>query len=595
VAVHSKLETWWRRASELLAAGDHAHAVRELERLVKAAPQEVAFRYNLSACLFHLGKLDDALRHLRRARQLGLADPTADVLMERIAAQFYAASRLDDAIALQREVLAKWPNDTMRLLRFGEMLRAAGRFAEALELLSRIHSTGREEAYVQNALGLTRQNMGALDAARAHFARALEIDPALTMTHKNIRYLTLNRPGLGAGETFDIYRDLARRGAASSFPFKFDARPEVRDRPLRVAYVSSDFRMHVVGLNILPLIENHDPAEVDLYFYSDVAEDDQVTRRFKARAGSWRPIVGMSDAEAAATIRSDNIDIAVFLAGSFDANRPQIAAYRAAPVQVSYHDCATSGFEAMDYFISDDLLTPMDTPEKFSETIYRLPVLYQYEKRAVPPDLPEPPSLKSGSITFGSFNKPEKINDGVIALWARVLSFVPNSKLMLKYFDFYKGAEAQKRILSEFAKHGIEADRLIFKFGFDVSGVHLSLYDSIDIALDTFPFAGATTTFEALSRGVPVVTLWGDRYVARYAGAIVTHAGCADFACANNDAYIALARALASDVGRLRDLKRTLPAQLAASALCDGAAYARNMETAYREMWSRYLERPGAL
>ena len=589
MAVHPKLETWWRRASELLAAGDHAHAVRELERLVKAAPQESAFRYNLSACLFQLGKLDDALLHLRRARQLGLADPAADVLFERIATQFHAENRLDDAIALQREVLAKWPNDTMRLLRFCELLREAGHFAEALDLLSRIRGSGREEAYVQNALGLTRQNMGALDAAQTHFARALEIDPMLAMTHKNIRYLTLNRPGLNPDETFDLYRDLARRSAASSFPFKFDARPAANGRALRIAYVSSDFRMHVVGLNILPLIENHDPSAVELFFYSDVAQEDQITQRFKVRAKSWRSIVGLSDAEAAATIRSDNIDVAIFLAGSFDANRAQIAAYRVAPVQASYHDCATSGFDAMDYFISDDLLTPSDTPEKFSETIYRLPVFYQYEKREIPAAPPEPPCLKAGFVTFGSFNKPEKINSDVIALWARVLSFVPRSRLLLKYFDFYKGAEAQSRIVTEFEKHGVEPGRLLFKAGFDASGAHLSLYDSIDIALDTFPFTGATTTFEALNRGVPVVTLWGDRYVARYAGAIVTHAGRADFACANADAYVALARSLASDSERLRTLKRTLPAQISASALCDGAAYARNMEKAYLEMWSRSL------
>ena len=591
MSINPKLETWWRRASEALAQGNAARALADLERLTKAAPQEPAFRFNLAACLLQLGKPDEALMHLKRARQLGLAEATVDPLLERIAARMRADNRIDDALVLQRDLAQRHGNDTMRLVRFSDLLREGGRFGEAIEMLKSLHPSERDAPYVFNGLGLTYQNIGALDDAHASFAKALAADPVLSATHKNIRYLTFNTPGLDANATFAIYRDLALRGLPEMGRTVQFARDDVAGRTLRIGYISSDFRVHVVALNILPLIENHDPASVELFFYSDVAQEDQVTQRFKVRAKAWRPILGKSDADAAAMIQADKIDIAIFLAGSFDGNRLQLAAHRVAPVQVSYHDCATSGLDAMDFFISDPLLTPADAPERFSEEIVRLPVFYQYERRAVASSLSEPPCVKNGAVTFGSFNKPEKINADVIALWARVLNTVPTSRLLLKYFNSYRSPEVQGRIADGFVRHGIETSRLIFKAGFDVSGLHLELYDSVDIALDTFPFTGATTTFEALSRGVPVVTLWGDRYVARYAGAIVSHAGFAEFACADEDSFVARAKQLAEDSGRLAELRRVMPAHLGASALCDGATYARTFEAACRDMWSRYLNR----
>ena len=592
MAINPKIESWWRRAGEFLAQGDPAHAIPYLEKLIKAVPGEPAFRFNLGACLFQTERSLEAVVHLRRAQQLGLTDPAVDALLERIASQLHGANRIDDAVAILRDLCIRRPDDAKLLIRTGEMLREAGRFSEALETYSRVRVSGRDAAYLDNAIGAVHQSIGELETARRYFMKALDADPNLFVTHKNLRYLALNIPDLDRDAAFALYRDLASREApVDPVPVTFPNLDRAGDRRLRVGYVSSDFRMHVVGLNILPLIENHDPSAVDLYFYSDVPQDDHITQRFKARAAKWTSIVGLDDAIVASRMRADGIDVAVYLAGSFDSNRPQIAAYRAAPLQVSYHDCATSGFAEMDYLLSDAYVTPLDSPERFTEEIFRLPVYYQYERRPVPDALPPPPSIAAHRATFGSFNKPEKINGDVIALWARVLSAVSGSRLLLKYFDFYRAPEAQRRIVDEFAKYGIAAERIVFRAGYDTSGTHLALYDSIDIALDTFPFAGATTTFEALSRGVPVVTLWGDRFVARYAGAIVCHAGHPDFACATTDDYVETAKRLANDPDNRAELKRTLPAQIAASPLCDGPTYARSIEAAYRAMWSRYLER----
>ena len=166
MSINPKLETWWRRASEALAQGNAARALADLERLTKAAPQEPAFRFNLAACLLQLGKPDEALMHLKRARQLGLAEATVDPLLERIAARMRADNRIDDALVLQRDLAQRHGNDTMRLVRFSDLLREGGRFGEAIEMLKSLHPSERDAPYVFNGLGLTYQNIGALRRAR---------------------------------------------------------------------------------------------------------------------------------------------------------------------------------------------------------------------------------------------------------------------------------------------------------------------------------------------------------------------------------------------------------------------------------------------
>lgn len=590
----AQLESWWRQASESLAAGAPARALPLLKKLAASMPDDPAVHYNLGACLIELGREAEAYPHLQRALAKGYADPAIDSLFRRVAAWFYSAGRFDEAIDILRDLHTRHPDDPALAIRFSDLLREVGRFGEALDLLERAlarkgTAIGRERASLFNALGATHQNIGALGPAREAYARALAADPSFIVAHKSMRNLFLNMPGLGPDELFAAYCDSARQFRQPLVPSdRFRGIGREPGRRLRIGYVSSDFRLHVVGLNLLPLVENHDRDIFDLYFYSDAGEDDQITQRFKAVAAAWRPLSGLDDASVARAILADSIDIAVFLAGTFDANRPYLAAYRVAPIQVSYHDCATSGLDEMDYFLTDRLLTPETTSERFTEEIYRLPVFYQYLRLDAPKRAAPPPVSKAGHITFASFNKPEKINDAVIALWARVLAAVPKSRLMMKYFDFYRGPEAQARIVARFAEHGIGRDRLEFRTGHDARGNHLALYDRVDIALDTFPFTGATTTFEALNAGVPVVTLWGERYVARYAGAITCHAGFAEFACADADAYVETACALANDPARLAELRRILPERIAASPLCDGPTYARNIEAAYREMWARF-------
>ena len=358
--------------------------------------------------------------------------------------------------------------------------------------------------------------------------------------------------------------------------------------------MSSDFRYHPVGRNIVPLIGCHDRSKFEIYLYGNVLRPDSVTEWFKSTADAWRSIVGVTDQAAAEMIRHDEIDILVLLAGRFDDNRPLIAAYRAAPVQVSFHDPVTSGLKAMDYLFTDHGLSPRDTKEQFTERLVHLPTFYVHPPSINKPDVGLLPAREKGYVTFGSFNNPSKVNEKVVALWARVLHAVPGSRLTMKYQNIFENESLRRRFLSLFLAHGIEAQRLDLVSASDTGEQHMARYAAIDIALDTFPFTGSTTTFEALWMGVPVITLLGDHMVARWSGAILKKLHL-DELIANTEAeYVEIVQGLAQNLDHLESLRAGLRERVAKSPLCDEKRRARQIERAYRWMWAKWCAEQAA-
>jgi len=204
------------------------------------------------------------------------------------------------------------------------------------------------------------------------------------------------------------------------------------------------------------------------------------------------------------------------------------------------------------------------------------------------PDVSPLPAATTGEITFASFNNPSKVNSDVISLWADVLKAVSGSKLLLKYRNFLDQPSLRQRWITAFGEHGIGEDRLIFGSSVDNRTEHLALYHRVDMALDTFPFNGATTTFEALWMGVPVISLMGGSFISRAAGSLLTHAGHPEWAAENREAYVAAAVELAGDIARLAEIRAGLRAEVAESKLCDSGTYTSTVEAAYRDMWKKY-------
>jgi predicted O-linked N-acetylglucosamine transferase (SPINDLY family) len=388
------------------------------------------------------------------------------------------------------------------------------------------------------------------------------------------------------------HHDLLRR-----FAERFAGIPPARaatkrdpERRLRVGYVSSDLIDHPIARNLEPVLANRDRARFETIVYAEIAQPDARSTRLQGLVDGWRQTVGLTDGQLAEIIRADAIDILVCLATRLDKGRPLIASHGAAPVQVSFHDPGTSGVPGMDYLIGDPVLTPRGGAERFSERVVRVPRFYVHAPLEGSPGVGPAPSIGNGYVTFGSFNNPAKLNDGVLGLWGEVLRAVPGSRLQLKFKNWFGNAGLRERMIKGV---GVAGERIRFGVEDVGTGAHVGLYNGIDIALDPTPFTGSTTTFEALWMGVPVVTLLGSTMAGRWSAAMLGAVGLGDLIAKSREEYVAIAARLAGDQGRRTALREALQGRVAGSSLCDGRGRARQIERLYRALWRRWCASAG--
>jgi predicted O-linked N-acetylglucosamine transferase (SPINDLY family) len=359
------------------------------------------------------------------------------------------------------------------------------------------------------------------------------------------------------------------------------------DRPLRVGYVSPDLKQHAVGFFLEPILEHHDRNQFHIYCYSGVVTPDRVTQRMQAFGHTWRSIVGVRDEQVAEMIRADGIDILVDLSGHTSGTRLLIFARKPAPVQVAFLGYLnTTGMPTVDYRVTDAWADPPGMTDPFySERIVRLPrcgwAFHPFEEA---PDVADAPAAKNGYITFGSFNKLSKLSPPLIATWAELMKQVPTSRLLLKWSSL-ADASTRQRFHSLFAAHGISSDRIELAGATASMSDHLASYGRIDLALDTFPYNGATTTCDALWMGVPVVTLAGDTHAGRIGVSLLTAIGLPELIAPSPDQYVQIATDLANDPTRLSHLRQTMRPRVINSPLQDPLTLTRALEAAYRQMW----------
>lgn len=360
--------------------------------------------------------------------------------------------------------------------------------------------------------------------------------------------------------------------------------------PVRIGYVSPQFReLNPVLSFIEPVLRAHDRQRFRVICYSDVAVPDSGTHRARAFADKWRDISGADDAEAAARIRGDRIDILVDLAGHLPGNRLLMFATKPAPVQVTwigYPD--TTGLQTMDYRLTDAIADPPGLADKFhTERLIRLDNGFLcYQPPPESPAVSALPAWFASQVTFGCFQYPAKITSGVIECWAEIMRRTPRSRLLLHHcFSDYSLAPApcRDRITAEFAPHGIHADRLQFA-GPLPSREHLELYGLVDLMLDTFPYNGTTSICESLWMGVPVVTVEGSFHAGRVGSSLLTRVGLRDWVAVDNKGYVELAAAMAQDLERLAQLRASLRRRMQASPLLDPVGFTDALETSYLAM-----------
>lgn len=499
----------------------------------------------------------------------------------------------DKAIKRITHSLQHNPDSTEAHYNLAEVLREVGRRDEAVGSFQKAIAANPNFVQSHNNLGSVYLELGRLDEALESYRNAMAISPEHSRISNNYLHALLYDPGLSNEELFEAYRtviqDRHSQNQASVISVNTPSLGE--GEKLRIGYLSSDFYDHPVGRNMLPLLGNHDHGGFEIFCYAHETREDDITGRFKGCADHWCPITGLGDEDIAAQIRDDGIHILVFLGGHFDKNRPSVAILRPAPVQVSLFGGTTTALDEMDYWLTDPVIqAPNDSGrgERFTEELVPISSFFVYPLPENMPAVAPLPADDNGFVTFASFNKPCKMNDKVLDLWSEVLSAVPDSKLMLKYRDYFGNDTLRHRLLGRFNDNGILEDRIILLSADDDFQDHMACYGQADIALDTFPFAGATTTFQALWMGVPVISLMTDRFVGRMGGGISSHAGLSELAAETPQAFVDQAAALAGDLSRLRELRKTLRQRVTQSDLCDGPALAARMEVTFRAMWKAH-------
>ena len=446
-------------------------------------------------------------------------------------------------------------------------------------------------AGAHNNLGCSLKSLGRLADAIASFDRVLELDPGHVTAHSNRLFAKLYAEGIPPADYAADARRFGERFAEPlrrRRPFANDRDPE---RRLRLGIVSGDLCTHAVARFIEPFLQHLDRTQFEARAYMTHAGEDAVSARLRALFEGWHNIAALDDDAAADLIEAEAIDVLVDLSGHSAGHRLLIFARKPAPVQVTWigHP-ATTGLRAIDYRLTDfghDAPGLSDTLH--TEALWRLPgVSATYQ----PPDgLPavsaRPPSEENGFVTFGVMNRLEKIGDRALEAWADILRALPDARLFMVVADVER-PEIRAQVEARLSRAGLPLDRVDLHPR--VAAGYFELYLGLDIALDSFPYNGGTTSCDTFAMGVPLIALAGTHAAARTGFAALRAVGLEELAAETPEDYTARAIALARDPDRLRAIRAGLRERVFASPLMDHARFAADVSEAFRAMWRRWVD-----
>jgi predicted O-linked N-acetylglucosamine transferase (SPINDLY family) len=494
--------------------------------------------------------------------------------------------RYDDAVTHFQEALRLNPEKAAGAHNnLGNVFMLQGKKPEAVASYRHAVACNPEFAAAHNNLGNALREQGQLQEARVSLQRALELRPDFAEAHSGLILTMHYLPGCDAGA---LYEECRRWNERHAEPLKGQTLAHANradpERRLRIGYVSPVFRDHVSCFFTLPLLSNHDHRRFEVYCYADVTRPDAMTERHRDHADVWRSTSGLSDQQVADLVRSDQIDILVDLAMHTANNRLLVFAREPAPVQVCWLAYpGTTGLSSMDYRLTDPYLDPPGLFDaSYSEESIRLAdTFWCYDPLTEHPSVNSPPAKENGLITFGCLNHFCKINDDCLALWARVLQAVPQSRMLL----LAPQGEARERVLARLSEADIAPSRIQFTQTLPRQE-YLRLYHQIDLCLDPAPCNGHTTSLDAFWMGVPTITLVSKQSAFGRAGwSQLCNLQLQDLAAETPEEYVMVAARLAGDLPRLEELRSTLRQRMQQSPLMDAKRFAWNMEAAYRQLW----------
>jgi predicted O-linked N-acetylglucosamine transferase (SPINDLY family) len=569
------------------AAGKLDEAKKSYGRAMQCNDKYPEGYFGLGSVLSELRQYDEALEAFGRSAALS---PNAEVHCQ-IGSIFFTQGKFDDAYKHFKTAIAYNPNHVVTLNNFGLFYTHVGMYEEAMESFDRALALVPGYAPAINNRAVLYKTAGQVEKAIAFYKEGLKAYPGNILMHSNLMFAMVYAAHVAPEELTAAARTFGQTVAdplRRQRPFLNGREPE---RRLRIGYVSPDFRRHAVNYFFEPLLKHHDRRKFEIFGYSNTQPEDAVTERLKKEFDHWRDIRAKSDDQAADVIEADKIDILIDLTGHTDKNRLLVFARKPAPVQVTWLGFpATTGMRAMDYRLSDSYAEPPGLTEHLNvETLWRLPRIFccYAGHESNPAVAGHPPFEDNGYITFGCFNNFTKVTDDVLRSWGKIIGQVKDSRLLLEIgglkSDKYR-AQVEERLRAA----GIPLERVTLEPRRPEN--QFVLYNKIDIALDPFPCVGGTTSMDSLWMGVPFVTLAGKHFASRMGVSILTNAGLPELIAEDVGAYVAKITALANDRDRLRALRHGLREKVAAGPLMDQAAFAKDMEDAYRGMWRKWCE-----
>lgn len=560
-------------------------AVESYRIALRLNPEHAELHYNLGNALMRLGKFKESAQSYRKAITL---KPSFLLAHHGLGLALISLDQVDEAIVSFRRAIEIKPDFADAHNNLGTLLLHRGQLGDSVRSFNKAIEFNANYAVAHNNLGTALLQQGRIEDAIASYQAACRLKPDDAAVHDNLLFALNYHPAGDPAAIFAEHTKWGRRyGHLSAGTLLFANLPDAGKR-LRIGYLSPDFHTHSVAYYFEPILAHHSHLDTETFCYSDVAKADPTTSRLRELASHWRDINGKTDEETVAIIRTDEIDILVDLAGHTRRNRLAVFAFKPAPVQVTYLGYPnTTGLVAMDYRLTDIVADPPGQEMFHTEKLVRLPYGFLcYKPSAAAPPVGPPPARAKGHITLGSFNNLSKMNSSVLAVWTEILTRLPGTRLILKNKSL-SDQPTCARLIDFFAKKGIASGR-VEMVGWLHPGEHLALYGQVDIALDTFPYNGTTTTCEALWMGVPVVALAGNRHAGLVGASLLTQIGLPDLLAQTTDDYVNLVVQLAGDSDKLAALRATLRERMTNSPLCDARTFVAQLEEVYRRLWREW-------
>lgn len=544
--------------------------------------------------LYNLG---NALRGLRRDREaaeaylLGLSQAPDDVaILNNLGLAYRDLREYERAAECYTRALAQTPGDVDIQINLGLAHADMHHVEEAIAQYRRALAQAPDRPELCNNLGVALIATGDIEAALPLLEHAVRQRPDYVEAHSNLIFCLdfIERDGTARQQAerrrwaTAHTRNIPRYAAHDNLPLP--------DRPLRIGYVSADFRRHSAAYAFAPLLFDHDRAHFEIFCYSNSTTDDDMTQKMRATATGWRDIYALSDEAAAKQIRQDGIDILVDLAGHARDNRLLVFARKPAPIQATGWGHANgTGMTEIDAIFTDPIVLPPDEASLYAETPVNLPCLLGY---MADPDAPQPtplPSRSSGQVTFGCFSRFSKVTGEALDLWCELLRMLPGSRMIFKSAELNSQGKC-KTLLCDLNNRGIGKERIDL-IGWTPWHEHLAAMNRVDLMLDTFPHGGGVGVLDGLWMGVPVLSLKRPIHTGRIAASILTAAGMTDWIAESKETFLERALRQTADLESLSTLRMSLRSRLRLTPIGNPRAYAQAVETEYRKLWHGWCAR----